>query len=98
LVDVPEVFLKRVLLVSDNETAGGVIRGQLVSAGYDVRWAKSAGEATTVWQPRYFDVVLVDLRREPDHGQDFVKTIKAKAPDQRVIFLREGRNGHSEAA
>ena len=91
MVDIPEVFLNRVLLVSDDETAGSVIRVQLVSAGYDVRWAKSEVEAMSFWAPEYFDVVLVDLRREPGRGQNLLRDIKATSPAQRVIFLRDGR-------
>lgn len=97
LVVEPENFLNRVLLVADNPTAGAVIREQLSGAGYDVHWAKSRMEAGMLWQPSYYDVVLLDLRRDPDRGEDLARRIKATDPAQRILFLN-GRNGSKEAA
>lgn len=93
----PEHFRNRILLVADNPTAGAIIREQLASAGYDVHWARNRVEASVLWQPSYYDVVLLDLRRNPDEGQDFVRRIKATDPAQRIIFL-DGRDGTKEAA
>lgn len=93
----PENFLNRVLLVADNSIAGAIVREQLSSAGYDVNWARNRLEVGVLWQPSYYDVVLVDLRQDPDKGQDFARRIKATDPAQRIIFL-DGRNGTKEAA
>ena len=92
-----ENFLNRVLLVADNPTAGAIIRGQLSAAGYDVHWARNRVEAGVLWQPSYYDVVLLDLRRDAEGGEDFARRIKATDPAQRVIFL-DGRNGTKQAA
>ena len=92
----PENFLNRVLLVADNLTAGAIIREQLSAAGYDVHWARSRMEASMLWQPSYYDVVLLDLRRDPDRGEDLARRIKATDPAQRIIFL-DGRNGTKAA-
>ncbi len=93
----PENFLNRVLLVADNPIAGAIVREQLSSAGYDVHWAHNRVEAGVLWQPSYYDVVLVDLRQDPDEGQDLVRRIKATDPAQRIIFL-DGRDGTKKAA
>lgn len=93
----PENFLDRVLLVADNSVAGAIIRGQLSAAGYDVHWARNRVEAGVLWQPSYYDVVLLDLRGNPGEGEDFARRIKATDPGQRVIFL-DGRDGIKEAA
>jgi CheY-like chemotaxis protein len=93
----PETFLNRVLLVVDNPTAGAIIREQLASAGYDVHWARNRIEAGLLWQPSYYDVVMLDLRREADRGEDFARRIRATYPAQRIVFL-DGRNGTNEAA
>jgi len=93
----PETFPNRVLLVADNSTAGSIIRSQLAGAGYDVQWARNRMEAGMLWQPSYYDVVLLDLRRDPDQGEDFARRIKATDPAQRIIFL-DGRNGTRQAA
>jgi DNA-binding response OmpR family regulator len=93
----PENFLNRVLLVADNPTAGAIIREQLSAAGYDVHWARNRVEAGVLWQPSYYDVVLLDLRRDPGEGEDFARRIKATDPGQRTIFL-DGRDGTKEAA
>ena len=93
----PENFLNRVLLVADNPTAGAIIRGQLSAAGYDVHWARNRVEAGVLWQPSYYDVVLLDLRRAPGEGEDLARRIRATDPAQRIIFL-DGRDGTKEAA
>jgi DNA-binding response OmpR family regulator len=93
----PENFLNRVLLVADNPLAGTIIREQLSTAGYDVHWARNRVEAGVLWQPSYFDVVLLDLRRDPAEGEEFALRLKATDPAQRIIFLN-GRSGTTEAA
>jgi DNA-binding response OmpR family regulator len=92
----PENFLDRVLLVADNPTAGAIIREQLSAAGYDVHWARNRVEAGVLWQPSYYDVVLLDLCH-PGEGEEFARRIKATDPGQRIIFL-DGRDGTKEAA
>jgi DNA-binding response OmpR family regulator len=54
-------------------------------------------EAGVLWQPSYFDVVLLDLRRDPAEGEEFARRLKATDPAQRIIFLN-GRSGTTEAA
>ncbi len=93
----PETFINRVLLVADNPVAGAIIRGQLSAAGYDVHWARNRVEAGVLWQPSYYDVVLLDLRRNPGEGGDFAGRIKATDPGQRIIYL-DGRDCTKEAA
>jgi hypothetical protein len=93
----PENFLNRVLLVADNPVAGAIIREQLSAAGYDVHWARNRVEGGVLWQPSYYDVVLLDLRRDPREGEDFARRVKATDPGQRIIFL-DGRDGTKEAA
>lgn len=93
----PETFLNRVLLVADDPTVGAILRERLAGAGYDVHWARNRMAAGMLWHPSYYDAVLLDLRRDPDRGQDFARRIKATDPAQRVIFLN-GRNGSEEAA
>lgn len=92
-----ENFFNRILLVVDNPTAGAIIREQLSAAGYDVNWARNRVEAGVLWQPSYYDVVLLDLRRDPDKGEDLARRIQATDPAQRIIFL-DGRKGTKEAA
>ena len=93
----PENFLNRVLLVADHPTTGAIVREQLSGAGYDVHWARNRVEACVLWKPSYYDVVLLDLRRDPDQGGNFARRIKAMDPAQRILFL-DGRNGSKEAA
>jgi len=76
---------------------GAIIREQLSAAGYDVNWARNRVEAGVLWQPSYCDVALLDLRRDPDKGEDLARRIQATGPAQRIIFLY-WRNGTTEAA
>jgi len=94
-VETQELALQTVLLVADNPTIGKIVREELSGAGYQVRWAKNQDEAVSLWAPDQYDVVFVDIRREKDRGQALVRQIKAVAPSQKVIFLK---NGHRQVA
>jgi PleD family two-component response regulator len=92
-----ETFPNRVLLVADDPTVGAIIRERLADAGYDVHWARNRMAAGMLWHPSCYDVVLLELRRDPDRGKDFARRIKATDPAQRIMFLN-GRNCTEEAA
>lgn len=92
LVDSTGDYLKRVLLVLDNEAIGPTVRQELADSGYDVHWARSLDEANAMWQPNVFDVVLLDVRHDGERSRAFINRIRAAAPAQRVHFLhRRGR-------
>lgn len=92
LVESTGDYLKRVLLVLDNEAIGPTVRQELADSGYDVHWARSVDEADAMWQPNVFDVVLLDVRHDGERSRAFINRIRAAAPAQRVHFLhRRGR-------
>ncbi len=85
-------YLKRVLLVLDNQAIGPTVRQELADSGYDVHWARSVEEAESMWQPNVFDVVLLDVRHDGERSRAFVNRIRATSPAQRIHFLhRRGR-------
>jgi DNA-binding response OmpR family regulator len=88
LVDTSVEFLKRVLLVLDNQAIGATVQQELNDSGYDVHWARSLAEAETMWQPNVFDVVLLDLRNDGQRSREFVSRIRAVAPHQRIHLLQ----------
>jgi DNA-binding response OmpR family regulator len=87
-VNTPVDFLKRVLLVLDNQAIGATVQQELNDSGYDVHWARSLAEAETMWQPDVFDVVLLDLRNDGQRSREFMSRIRAAAPHQRIHLLR----------
>jgi DNA-binding response OmpR family regulator len=84
----PGEFLKRVLLVLDNQAIGATVQQELSDSGYDVYWARSLDEAETMWQPDVFDVVLLDVRNDGERSREFVNRIRAAAPSQRIHMLQ----------
>src|SRR5438270_13004146 len=104
-METQDLALHTILLIVDNPTVGAIVREELVTAGYRVEWARNTLEAHAMWAPSEYDVVLVDLRKDSDHGAGFVDLIKATSPGQRVAYLNNGhrtgtghRNGKQEKA
>jgi DNA-binding response OmpR family regulator len=91
-VDTTGEYLKRVLLVLDNEAIGPTVQQELADSGYDVHWARTLEQADAMWQPDVFDVVLMDVRHDGERSREFVNRVRAAAPAQRIHFLqRKGR-------
>jgi DNA-binding response OmpR family regulator len=91
-LDTAGEYLKRVLLVLDNEAIGQTVQQELSDSGYDVHWAKSLEAAEALWQPNAFDVVLLDVRNDGNRSREFVNRIRAQAPGQRIHFLYRRHN------
>jgi DNA-binding NtrC family response regulator len=78
----------RVLLIADNPLAGKILTAQLTVQGHEVHWARDTMEARWLWLPKFYDVVVIDLQKDPA-GMGFVQRIKSESPDQKISFVSE---------
>jgi DNA-binding response OmpR family regulator len=79
----------RVLLVADDPLAGKILAAQFTVQGHEVHWARDTMEARWLWLPKFYDVVVIDLQKDPAGGMGFVQRIKAESPDQKISFVSE---------
>jgi CheY-like chemotaxis protein len=78
----------RILLVGDYASSQKVRAAILEKQGYVVDTVRDADEARARWQPNLYDLVLVDVERNPWAGIKFCQEIlKAASPWQLVALL-----------
>ena len=81
--------LARVLLIADDPLAGETLRTQLALSGHEVHWARDTMEARWLWHPKFYDVIVVDLRRDSSSGTGFAHRIKTECPEQKIAYVSE---------
>jgi len=78
----------KILLVGDYPGNQKVRAAILKQQGYVVDTVRDAEEARTRWQPNLYDLVLVDVDRNPWAGIKFCQEIcKVASPRQQVALL-----------
>ena len=78
----------KILLVGDYPSHQKVRAAILEQQGYVVDTVRDAEEARTRWQPNLYDLVLVDVERNPWAGIEFCQEIgKVASPRQQVALL-----------
>ena len=78
---------KNVLIVARNAAAQKVRADVLRSHGVEVHCAKDIVEATLLWVPDFFDLILLDMQHKPNDAMAFWRTIRGQRPKQRILFL-----------
>lgn len=79
---------KKVLLVDRNQPTREVRATVLRSHGIEVHAASSLQEARFLWQPNFYDLILLDIRRHlPGEALEFYEQMKEASARERVIFL-----------
>ncbi|HWK26691.1 MAG TPA: response regulator [Solirubrobacter sp.] len=74
----------RVLVVEDDESVRALLRGVLVSAGYDVRLAADPAEALAGPDA---DLVITDMLMPGMNGRELAERLLDRAPGVRVLFI-----------
>lgn len=77
----------RILIVEDDATLGASLRQRLELEGFDVRWARSAGEATRALQASRPDIILSDIRLPDGDGETVMRRHFASFGLVPVIFM-----------
>ena len=79
--------MKRILIVDDIEEIRDVIYEILLAEHYSVFCAKNGKEAIEVYNPSAFDLVITDIMMPEMEGVTFVRAIKAKQPNLKIIAM-----------
>ena len=82
-----QIRTKNVLIVDGNEAMQRVRARVLRSHGVHVHTAKSVMEASLLWVPDFFDLVLLDVRQRSKEAVEFWRAIRRQHPSQRISFL-----------
>lgn len=78
----------RVLVVDDEQSLRDVLEVLISSKGHGVRTAASVEEARRIVADEDFDLVITDLRLEPQHdGIEIVRAARAKTDPPEVILM-----------
>ena len=79
---------KAVLLIDRNQRAREVRASVLRSHGVEVHEADSLQAARFLWQPKMYDLILLDVRRHlPGEALEFYEQIRETSPQECFAFL-----------
>jgi DNA-binding NtrC family response regulator len=84
----PTLADKKVLLIDSSQATREVRAAVLLSHGVAVHAAEGISAARSLWQPRIYDLVMLDVRRySPGETLEFFEQIKQASPHEQVVFL-----------
>src|SRR5712671_5212845 len=79
---------KKVLLIDSCQATREVRVNVLQSHGVEVHTVEEISAARSLWQPKIYDLVMLDVRRyPPGETLEFYEEIKDRDPRQRIAFL-----------
>ena len=78
---------KRILLIDSYATKRDLRAKILRKLGVEVDCACDISEARSLWQADAYNLVLMDVRREPRNVEDFCGEMASAKPPQRMAFL-----------
>lgn len=79
--------MKRILVVEDDSAIQEVLGEFLTEAGYIVNKANNGQEAYEIFNQHKFDLILCDVMMEIMDGWDFVKLVRKKDKNVKIIML-----------
>ena len=79
--------VSHVLLVEDDVSLGSGLVGVLAAAGHEVRWARSAGEATAALAREPAELVLLDLGLPDGDGLQLCPRLREQYPQLVVVVV-----------
>ena len=79
--------MAKILVVDDNLLIRTLLRDSLEEAGHEVVEATDGVDGTDVFLETWPDLVITDLIMPKLGGLSFIKEIRARSPDTRVIAL-----------
>jgi DNA-binding response OmpR family regulator len=81
----------RVLVIDDEAPLRESVRAALVSAGYEVIEAADADSGLRLYREKTADLVVVDLFMPGRDGLEFIRDLRTKAPNAKIIAMSGGR-------
>jgi len=81
--------VRKILLLEDEETLGGLYTRKLQEAGFEVEYCKSKAELKKVYKTFHPDVAFLDyaLYDESGSGADVIPILREENPDIKIIML-----------
>ena len=79
--------MARILIVDDERDVVLVIRRLLMQNGHQVSEASNGLAALNLFQSRFFDLIITDLRMPTMDGMSFLREIKKLDPVTPVVIL-----------
>jgi DNA-binding NtrC family response regulator len=78
---------KKILIVDDEQKILSMYTRMFIEAGYLVRWAKNANEATNAMIREQFDLILLDIRMAQIDGKTMYEIVQEYDPTIKVIVV-----------
>lgn len=81
--------VRKILLLEDEETLGGLYSRKLIEAGFEVEYCKSKAELKKVYKTFHPHVAFLDyaLYDEAGSGADVIPMLREENPDIKIIML-----------
>ncbi len=79
--------VKNILLVEDEETLAVGLEYNLSEEGYSVTWAKDGRQALETFDPRHFDLVILDIMLPYYNGFEVAKNFRDQSPQIPILML-----------
>ena len=84
--------MTQVLIIDDDESIRGLLRGTLEREGYKVTEARDGDEGIRVFRESPADVILVDMIMPHKPGWETILELKREFPDLKAIGISAGGN------
>jgi two-component system OmpR family response regulator len=79
-------WMKKILLVEDDETIGSLLRNYLNLNGFDITWCNGGKQAFKTFIANEFDLCLIDVMLPETDGFTLARKIRDVKIDQKFIF------------
>jgi DNA-binding NtrC family response regulator len=78
---------KKILIVDDEQKILSMYTRMFIEAGYLVRWARNATDATNAIIREQFDLILLDIRMSQIDGKTMYEIVQEYDPAIKVIVV-----------
>lgn len=83
----PKTGSKRILVMDDTPTVGGMIREMLQHMGHHVELCRTVEEALARFAPEKYDLLITDYMVPRMNGVEFSHAVRERAPEQLILLL-----------
>lgn len=77
----------RIMVIDDENIVGKMIKASMEQDGYLVETFLNAKSALARFKEEKFDLVITDLKMKGIDGMEVLRTVKAEAPETKVIMI-----------